>query len=178
MKKTTSKSPPTCNYPKQFALCGGVGLLVVTFIALLQAQFGTKKPIHCDGLYRTQTVYCFVETNRYFFTNVSWVTNTVTVTNILVDDKRGTIYLTNLLNPYLGASVTNYYIQNITTNSPRPRPTYTVRIPCLDWEQTNCILVTNHSEFCNQIDFLENGRTQTFHAFAVPIVVTTNKIKL
>lgn len=52
--------------------------------------------------------------------------------------------------------------------------TYTVKTPV--WETTNAIqVIRNHEPGCHSIRYIESGKTNEFHAWAVPIVVITNK---
>lgn len=52
--------------------------------------------------------------------------------------------------------------------------TYTVKTPV--WETTNAIkIIPNHEPGCHLIKYIENDKTNDFHAWGVPIVITTNK---
>jgi len=52
--------------------------------------------------------------------------------------------------------------------------TYTVRIP--GWKFTNVVsVVQNHEPGCHLVKYVENGMTNDFHAWAVPVVIETNK---
>lgn len=51
--------------------------------------------------------------------------------------------------------------------------TYTVKTPV--WETTNAVqVIRNHEPGCTLVKYVERGRTNEFHAWAVPVVVTTN----
>ena len=54
--------------------------------------------------------------------------------------------------------------------------TYTVRTQV--WETTNAVeVIPNHEKRfppCTLIRYVENGRTNEFHAWAIPVIVTTN----
>lgn len=52
--------------------------------------------------------------------------------------------------------------------------TYTVTIPAIDLKLTNVVSFTNCSPYCTGINYVSDGRTNTFHAFAVKFNVTTN----
>lgn len=56
--------------------------------------------------------------------------------------------------------------------------TYTVKTPV--WETTNAIrIIPDHEKKvppCTLIVYVENGRTNEFHAWMVPVVVITNKL--
>lgn len=52
--------------------------------------------------------------------------------------------------------------------------TYTVKTPV--WETTNAIqVIWNHEPSCTLVRYVQNGTTNEFHAWAAPVVVTTNK---
>lgn len=53
--------------------------------------------------------------------------------------------------------------------------TYTVKTPV--WETTNAVkVVRNHEPNCTLVFYVERGVTNEFHAWAVPVVVTTNRV--
>jgi hypothetical protein len=53
--------------------------------------------------------------------------------------------------------------------------TYTVKTPV--WETTNAVkVVRNHEPNCTLVVYVERGATNEFHAWAVPVVVTTNRV--
>lgn len=52
--------------------------------------------------------------------------------------------------------------------------TYTVKTPV--WETTNAVkVVRNHEPGCTLVVYVQGGRTNEFHAWAVPVKVTTNQ---
>lgn len=52
--------------------------------------------------------------------------------------------------------------------------TYTVKTPV--WETTNAVkVVRNHEPNCTLVIYVNRGVTNEFHAWAVPVVVTTNR---
>lgn len=52
--------------------------------------------------------------------------------------------------------------------------TYTAKIP--GWQFTNVVaVVRNHEPNCHLIRYVQNGATNEFHAWAVPVVVITNR---
>lgn len=69
----------------------------------------------------------------------------------------------------------------ILTNEATPTYTVTIRDTWdkdqILWSTTNAIEVTNHEATCWLVRYLEHGRTNEFHAWAVPITIETNKPK-
>lgn len=57
------------------------------------------------------------------------------------------------------------------------QPTYTVKTP--GWQTTNAIeVIPDHEKAvppCTLIRYVQDGRTNEFHAWAVPVIVTTNQ---
>lgn len=57
--------------------------------------------------------------------------------------------------------------------------TYNVKVGWTDpplWQQTNCLSAEPHSMSCWLIRWVENGKTNEFHAFAVKVSVETNRV--
>jgi len=65
---------------------------------------------------------------------------------------------------------------NVWGDCEKPLPTYTVTVGGLDLKFTNCIaVIQNHEPGCHLIRYVADGRTNEFHAWAVPIIVSTNQ---
>lgn len=54
-------------------------------------------------------------------------------------------------------------------------PTYTVTVAGDLWKHTNCVAILPCTDACTLVRYVDNGVTNEFHAWAVPVNVETNK---